>query len=177
MKSMDDGLKQRLIGAIILLALAVIFLPVLFDREGLEPVDTVSQIPPQPEIVPITIPEPKPPANVEPAPEPEQMFVPDESSPVEPEPELPGLQTDGTPKSWVLQIASFRSESNANALRDKLMGAGYSAYTRTIKYKNGTVTRVFVGPKLEKERLMAEQQAIDKRFQVESILLEFQTGS
>lgn len=175
MKSMDDGLKQRLIGAIILLALAVIFLPVLFDREGLEPVNTVSQIPPQPEIVPVTIPEPKPPANVEPAPEPERMFVPDEASVAEPE--LPGLQTDGTPKSWVLQIASFRSEGNANALRDKLISAGYSAYTRTIKYKNGTVTRVFVGPKLDRERLISEQETIDRRFQVESLLLEFQTGS
>ena len=36
---MDDGLNSSALGALVLLALLVIFLPVLFDRNRVEPVD------------------------------------------------------------------------------------------------------------------------------------------
>ena len=42
---MNDGLKQRIIGAVVLLALAVIFVPVIFDKERITPVDRNTQIP------------------------------------------------------------------------------------------------------------------------------------
>lgn len=42
---MNDGLKQRIIGAAVLLALAVIFVPVIFDKERITPVDRNTQIP------------------------------------------------------------------------------------------------------------------------------------
>lgn len=47
---MNDGLKQRIVGALVLLALGIIFIPVIFDKERIEPVDRVSQIPPEPQI-------------------------------------------------------------------------------------------------------------------------------
>ena len=52
----DDGLKQRLIGAVVLLALGVIFLPVLFDRDRIEPIDQETLIPEAPEVVTVDIP-------------------------------------------------------------------------------------------------------------------------
>jgi DedD protein len=55
---MNDGLKQRIIGALVLVALAVIFLPVLFDKERIAPVDRATQIPLAPVVVPALIPEP-----------------------------------------------------------------------------------------------------------------------
>jgi DedD protein len=48
---LDDRLKQRLVGALVLVVLAIIFLPVLFDREPIEPLDTQTQIPPAPKMV------------------------------------------------------------------------------------------------------------------------------
>lgn len=77
-KVMDDGLKQRLIGAVVLLAIAVIFIPVLFDRNTMTPVDTSSQVPPMPNIVidPMVVAEP--PVVESPAPEPEAMLIPDD---------------------------------------------------------------------------------------------------
>lgn len=48
---MNDGLKQRIIGAVVLLALAVIFVPVIFDKERITPVDRNTQIP----IMPLSI--------------------------------------------------------------------------------------------------------------------------
>lgn len=74
---MDDGLKQRLLGALILLALAVIFIPVLFDRERMEPIDTTSQVPPRPALKMLEVAEPEKPAWSEPVTTPRKQFVPD----------------------------------------------------------------------------------------------------
>lgn len=49
---MDDGLKQRLIGAIVLVALAVLFLPSLFSTNSRQRVDLTSQIPSEPLDIP-----------------------------------------------------------------------------------------------------------------------------
>ena len=43
-----DGLKQRLVGAFVILSLAVIFLPMLFDKPHREGVAAVEQVPPKP---------------------------------------------------------------------------------------------------------------------------------
>lgn len=83
-KVMDDGLKQRLIGAVVLLAIAVIFIPVLFDRNTITPVDTASQVPPMPQIAIEPIPVAEPPVVASPAPEPEAMLIPDEVVDIEP---------------------------------------------------------------------------------------------
>ncbi|MEY4590562.1 MAG: hypothetical protein RL497_2638 [Pseudomonadota bacterium] len=84
---MDDGLKQRIVGALVLLALLVIFLPVLFDRNRVEPVDRTSQIPPAISVPAAPINPPVAPVLVESdmAPPPEQMLVPAESTAEKPE--------------------------------------------------------------------------------------------
>lgn len=55
---MDDGLKQRIIGALVLLAIAIIFVPVFFDQERIVPLDRTTQVPLAPEIEPIEIEKP-----------------------------------------------------------------------------------------------------------------------
>lgn len=75
---MDDGLKQRLVGAFVLLALGVLFVPVLFDPDGRQGVDTTTQIPVAPQPAPtlvVPIPDPARPQNIEPAKTPELMFA------------------------------------------------------------------------------------------------------
>lgn len=49
---MDDGLKQRLIGAIVLVALGVIFIPSLVNQEGRREIDLTTQVPPEPVVMP-----------------------------------------------------------------------------------------------------------------------------
>lgn len=173
MKPLDDSLKQRLLGALVLLALAVIFLPVLFDRESITPVDRTSQIPVPPEIVTVIVREPDVPALPKPAPPPAEMFIPDEQKVADETPEAPGLDAQGVPGAWVLQVASFRQVAHAERLRVQLMEAGYTAYTRQVSYKNGDVIRVYVGPKLDKGTLLGKKTAIDSRFGVDALLLPF----
>ncbi|WP_370978872.1 SPOR domain-containing protein [Agaribacterium sp. ZY112] len=54
---MNDGLKQRIIGALVLVALAIIFVPVIFDKERITPVDRTTQIPKAPDIEVLPLPE------------------------------------------------------------------------------------------------------------------------
>jgi DedD protein len=83
----DDGLKQRIVGALVLLALLVIFLPVLFDRNRVEPVDPTSQIPPAVSVPAAPISPPNVPnvAESDMAPPPGQMLVPAENLAEKPE--------------------------------------------------------------------------------------------
>ena len=174
---MNDGLKQRIIGAIVLLAIAVIFVPVLFDREKIIPVDRKTQIPIAPFIESNPVPKPILPIEEVPIREmvkaPEDIFIPDETKPETLEPEAPGLDEKGVPKSWVLQVASFSSEGAATALRDKLIKAGHESYTRNVKTSSIKVTRVYVGPNFQKSKMVDAKNVIDKEFKVASILLKY----
>ncbi|MFV8781946.1 SPOR domain-containing protein [Microbulbifer sp. SA54] len=76
-RRLNDGVKQRIVGALVLAALAVIFLPSLFDREGTRYIDVTSKIPPAPAIQPITIAEPAPVKDVAPAPPVNEVFQPE----------------------------------------------------------------------------------------------------
>lgn len=173
MKPLDDGLKQRLVGALVLLALAVIFLPVLFDRDPMAPVDRTTQIPPAPEVITVAIHPPAEPEIMDTAPDPATMYVPEEADEVAATPEPPGFAADGTPKAWVLQIASFREKDLAENLRAKLAQQNYEAYTRVVSYKNGTVHRVYVGPKLDKESLLQQKDSIEKDLGLKTLVLPF----
>jgi len=55
-----DGFKQRIVGAIVLISLAVIFIPMLFDEPHEERATRVLPIPEQPPVPTFTIEEPKP---------------------------------------------------------------------------------------------------------------------
>lgn len=54
---------------------------------------------------------------------------------------------------WVVQLGTFRHKKNVQELLDKLEKAGYRAFTRPVQTNSGTLTKVFVGPDLQKARL------------------------
>jgi len=74
-----ESVKHRLIGAAVLAAIAVLFLPSFFKDRQQYQVDTSSHIPGRPSITAVDFNEPTRPEGIEPAPAPETMFVPDEA--------------------------------------------------------------------------------------------------
>ncbi|MCW8193261.1 SPOR domain-containing protein [Proteobacteria bacterium 005FR1] len=199
---MDDGLKQRLVGAIVLVAIAVIFLPTLLDREARRTVDLTSQIPPEPTIVAqvVEVAEPVPPEDipaakalaenypheaVEPQPatddlasegpavEPSASAVRPDAPPLSDSIEAPTLNAEGVPDGWSLQVASFQSADRAEAMREKLLAEGFKGYIRSAKTSQGTVHRVFVGPKINRAAAEAEKRSIDQRFKTDALVVEF----
>ena len=58
-------------------------------------------------------------------------------------------------RGYVVQVSAFRSEDEALALRNRLRGAGFIAYSEQIKTDSGLLYRVRVGP-------VADRDAADK---------------
>lgn len=207
---MNVVLKQRLVGAVVLVAVAVIFLPSVLRQQQPEPVDTRSQIPDPPALESLSFAVPEPPPAINPAPEPETMFVPEESTqpvvesleqltgPVpeqapdqalsealdqesEPSQNSPQTETAAPADSdtsdraaWVIQVASLRSSESARGLRDRLQEQGYKAYVRSVTINGNEVSRVYIGPKLERSAADAIKADIDQQLQVNALVLRFQ---
>lgn len=172
---MDNGLKQRIIGAIVLVIAAVIFLPMLLSGQD-ETVRVEVDAPEPPEMdptpiaraapvelaepeqlpdIPPSVPTPDPieppqPGAPETPPEPAVAVAPAAppvaSPPPPAEPEPAAAQGD-----WVVQLGSFSSASNASALSEKLRTQGYNAYTVPSQVNGNSITRVFVGPVVDRD--------------------------
>lgn len=191
---MREAVKHRFIGGAILVAVAVLFLPSFFKDRQQYQVDTDSQIPQRPEITTVEFNDPSSPEGIEPAPAPETMFVPDESTAVTvssaaissaasssvalPEPVAPTVPTlnlnkQGLPEAWVLQVASLSTEAAANKLRDQLTAQGYKAYVRASSSGATQVYRIYVGPNLDKAQVQDTKQKLDKQLKVNSLVLPF----
>lgn len=54
---------------------------------------------------------------------------------------------------WVVQLGSFRHKKNVQELLSKLEKGGYRAFSRPVKTSAGNLTKVFVGPDLNKKKL------------------------
>jgi DedD protein len=52
-------------------------------------------------------------------------------------------------------LGSFRHQKNVRVLLEKLENAGYRAFSRPIRTQSGLLTKVFVGPDLQKNKLEA----------------------
>jgi DedD protein len=197
MALLDKGLKQRIVGALVLLALAVIFLPMLLSRQDeLQSVrvdaPAMPRAPamPQIEMQPVIVPEPQslpeelqpiaeapPPVEVAPAP------APEEPEP-EPEPEVAApapdsaptqapasrLDANSLPVSWSVQLASLSSRTGAETLQKTLRSQGYNAYIRHVDGMN----RVFVGPVIERTEANRLREQLNRQHKLSGFVVRFQ---
>ena len=186
---MNIELKQRLVGAVVLVALAVIFIPMLLPGEGdLSGGIDGSNIPPEPDyrFSPPALAPAAPPMAVSPI-LPADDEVIEQPEVVQAKPKVadkpkqksasvkkpapvkksvaikkspavvakPMEQKSSKASGWVVQVGSFSSRQNAQALRDKLRKQGHATFVEPVKGKSGTAYRVRVGPKVS--RKSAEQ--------------------
>lgn len=197
MAVLDKGLKQRIVGALVLVALAVIFLPMLFSREDElrqvivdAPAMPDKPVIPEVELEPVEVPEPVaqdevPP--VEPVPQapvetvaeaPAQaasapkVEAPAAAKPVEKVAEKPASELDANslPVSWSVQLASLSSRSGAEKLQQTLRSGGYNAYIRTFDGMN----RVFVGPVIERAEADRLRDLLNRQQNLKGFVVRFQ---
>jgi DedD protein len=158
---MDDRLKQRLVGATVLVLAAVVFVPMLLDP-GEEP-------PPRSERLIAPQPVQDAPARVLPLDErtPAAANVPAAKAPARPAAPAatptaaPAKSTAPAPAGYAVQLGSFSKAENATGLRDKLVARGYTAFVET----EGSITRVYVGPqasRAEAEKMLKKLLAETK---------------
>lgn len=180
---MTSALKNRLVGTIIIVALAVIFLPDFLDGKKQTNKEPFVSIPVSPPVKPIVEPDPFPSERVANAAQkpvvvtdevalddkPKEMQANEETSlpkPVEAKVENVDALASQTIVSapdtanvddagWVIQLGSFRHEKNVETLLNTLEKAGYRAFSRKIQTNSGPLTKVFVGPDLSKQKLVS----------------------
>lgn len=76
-------------------------------------------------------------------------------------------------EAWVIQLGSFKHKSNVAELVNKLKKNGYTVFTKPIQTKQGTLTKVFVGPELIKASLTKKIPALKKLTNVEGKVARF----
>lgn len=161
-------MQQRLIGAILLVTLGVIFIPVLLDGSGFKSRNSRSiEMPPEPKFPPLSEIklEPVVPTHTR------QKSAP--SAEKKPAPGEPQTKTELKQPSnaFALQVSTVTVKDNAYALRDKLRKAGYSAYVETRTSNGKTSYRVRIGPELDKSKMEKMKATIKKEQGLDGFLV------
>lgn len=192
---LDKGFKQRIVGALVLVALAVIFLPMLLSRQE-DPREVQVDAPSMPvspgmprvEVESVETPVPLlPDEPVPPEPGSDAALVETPSAPSAPvvappiitapaaaaQPAAPAeqhLDADIRPVSWSIQLASLSSRENAGKLEKTLRSQGYNAYIRTVEGMN----RVFVGPVIERAEANRLRDQLSRQQKLNGLVVRFQ---
>ena len=189
-------IKQRFVGFVVLVAIAVIFWPIVFvTPENADDFElSVFEMPPKPAVAvserrePVLdkvdqsilpeMPERQPPI-VQPvdiaSPMPDVALVDADEEPEQQASALERAEFDdqGLPVSWELQIATFSNAERAEEISQLLRDKGHKAYVSPIILDDQRLFRVMIGPKLQKQRLIEIQPAINDYFSVESFIVRF----
>ena len=198
-------LKHRLVGAIVLVALGVIFIPMILTTDD-EFTISDTNIPAKPaelqQLGAMSIPEPiattpKPAleAQIEDAHTPQGTpdtattpVSPSTPAATEPKPaqESAAKPADtaiaskrdeaGNSRAWVVQVASFTDRDKALALRDRLRKAKYPSFVESVAVKNTKLFRVRVGPVVRRENADEWQKKIAREFKVKDALVMAHPG-
>lgn len=185
----ETSLKQRIIGAAVLISLVVIFVPMLFTgkHDGFKP-DAAGEIPQPPDKLKTIIyrldddgefrelgKPPSPEATVETVlqkSEPTEIEVPPaEEQVVKSTPKLPQTPTQVPPGSWLVQLASFGQQDNAIELRDSIRDKGDSAFVdkRTVDGKD--IWRVRIGPYAKKDEANRALARLEKSNNLKGLVI------
>lgn len=176
--TMDRRLKERVIGAAVLVGVAVLVVPVFLDGPSDEPemLSTAVALPGQnaqqstmqtivlnrdrkepvpPSTPPAAQSNPEPvkvePAQSKPAP---KKATPAPSQNTDKSADVVAVSQTGM---WAVQLGSFSNEQNAERLAADLRKQGYAAFLSRVDTGNGGLHRVRVGP--QKDRDSAESMA------------------
>ena len=189
--------KQRLVGFIVLGALAIIFWPIVFvspepDQELMLP---VFEMPERPAVVMSERREPilervdrsRLPA-IERAEPLEDSII--DAIATDPQGELVAADNEpngqmasrqraefdeqGLPVSWELQVATLSAQQRAEAIAELLREKGHKAYVSPVTIRSQQLYRVRIGPSLQRQRLIDIQADIDAYFGVESKIMKFE---
>ncbi len=176
---METRVRERLIGAFVLVAIVVLFVPALLKgpERITETADVAGQrsrefpVPPMsepateetlmpeqsvPESTPAVVAEPLPQAASPPAVEP----VPEIARPAAPEPvaaavEVPTIGVAPGQPAWAVQLGAFSTREKAETLVAQLRRRGYAAFILEYRADGKVLHRVRVGPEQDRQRAAA----------------------
>jgi DedD protein len=197
---MDQNIKNRLVGIIVIFALAVIFLPMILDGSGVNKDKLEVVIPPQPvlnanpefeaKIIELN-------KQVDALPELKPRFTDENSTKnkiaretaanaaasssskadarqVQTETDLePIARTGGD--SWVLQVGSFQDRAKALVQRDIIRKSNISAvFIEQFNADNKSSFRVRLGPFINRDQTRVAQNKIKAKYNIDGIIMKYE---
>lgn len=197
---MEQNIKNRLVGIVVIFALAVIFLPMILDGSGMRKEKFEIVVPPPPvvdsnpqfdtRIIELN-------TKADAIPELEQQFVDEVSSEnrvkrssgadgmsdkqgQEPKPVVAPATTVVEPAkvggiSWVLQVGSFEDRSKALMQRDKLRKSNIAAvFIEQFNVNDKPSYRVRLGPFVNREQTRVAQNKIKAKHDIDGIIMKYE---
>lgn len=183
---MNQAMKQRLVGAIVLGCLAIIFLPILLDGEGVSLPEMNIVIPNTPSFPEPLALEPERPVilsdtdNLRIDTESESGVIVVDAIPVDVSEieqnvsqQFPELDGNGLPQAWSVRMGLFGDRANAETLIAQLLGQGYRAYSDLLSTSQGELTAVLVGPVVTRAEAETLRNELSRAFNLDALIVDF----
>lgn len=193
---MSNQFHNRLVGTIVVVALGVIFLPDMLDGKKERMQEEFTEIPLRPAIVETesqsrnfeVLPAAKEKTSVEDKSNTQTKTLNNDTSKDSSSKELKNqpLNSSETQKkvknnnddqvistAWTVQLGTFKDADNAELLITKLRQKGYQAYSLPKKPKHGTLTKVFVGPNISKEKITQLRSEVESLTKLKTKIVPF----
>jgi DedD protein len=194
--NLDEQLKQRLVGAGVIVSLIVVFVPMLLDEpDDSEPVEIDTRIPDMPP----ALQQPLPSREILPPPVPMTSIVESEQGlgsgsprvekePASPEPAASSVSTNTsnapagdkgtgkarpTPTAWLVQVASFTHRENASRLVERLRQAQMPAQLHEAMIAGKRHYRVQMLPQLDRKDAEKLIERIKQEFDLTATLRRY----
>lgn len=170
---MEESLKRRLVGVLVLASLAVIFLPMLLDERPSTP-PAIPDIPKRTKVIQFESTQLSDEVPVEIAREVVEKAEPvEKSKPVDvSKPKI--VEPVAGLKAWVVKVGSFSSQENALRLVKKLRKSDLpTPDPEMVQVKGKTIYRVKVGPYLQKKRATALVQKVSKVSGLKAVVRQY----
>ena len=160
---METKLKYRIVGIVVLTALAVIFIPMIFNGSEQDRDTYMAEIPAGPgygqgrrvSVIDLQA-EMRERERESTARLPAQMI--DQTDYTDAAGRI--LDQNGLPIGWSLQVASFRDQENAVRLRASIRRLGHGCYVLRSLTNEGLFFQVLVGPSLDRNALLKVGQQL-----------------
>jgi len=160
---MESQFQQRIVGAIVLVTLGVIFIPALLDGSGYKSRQVQDiEIREKPEFPPLIQ------KKVKPIPTPIAKIKKDQAEVLKADPKQLHKKTI---KSFALQVGTFSSNENAEKMRDEMREAGYTAFVHKSTRQGKTSYKVRIGPELEHSVLETIKNNVKKSHKIDSYIV------
>jgi len=160
---MESHLQQRVVGAIVLVTLGVIFIPALLDGSGYKSRQVHNiEMKEKPEFPPLSQ------KKVKPVVTPLAQNKKRQETLQKADPEQSHKQPI---KSFALQVGTFDSNENAEKLRDKLRKAGYTTFVQKGGAKGRTSYKVRIGPEIQHSVLEKIKEDIKKTQKIDGYIV------
>ena len=84
-----------------------------------------------------------------------------------------GLSETGLPVFWQLELGVFNSEDEAQKLAKNIRSGGFKVFVEEISINDTNYSRVLLGPKLKKQRILIDKESIEKRYNIDPKVLQY----